>query len=741
MSEEIKISITGDTKSLDDSLSSSMSRAEKAIKIKIEKPLDSALSGTKNKIKTNVEDPLKKAGDETEKSFGKKFGEAFVGQMALPNLASAVFLAGKAFDVAAMAGENFFNVFKGEKLLKIEKQFDAMASSFGVSGEIARAFESRGGGLFQGEDMMQSLTEKLITFEGKIEKMPDLFTAARKAANLFGGDAMDMFEKLSFAAQTGNTKSLRFIFPKLDLEKEIEKYALSQNKLASEISQVEIQQVRLNTILEEANKRLANVSAESDSTASAWVRFKNVIGDIGDESSKATAKSAGFFSTFLNGMADIIKGGPKAVSDIKSMSEAMENQAMVLRELKAKELDLAKYRESQAGRVRGDDPWLVNRIKGLKALSKEYDDYIAKQKRREEVNVGMNGPNLPSKGYTSALDEINKQLRDKLAQAKLLVLNGQYSAEKTLENLNAVNAAKEKQNYAQTLTDKLAILKDYQAKTLISDEQFEQYRAQILKGGTTGNSNINASLALAEQAANQRRLDNEKWFYAEKKRLADEAYQKSIVDQTLFADSWTDNMKGFGKLIQGNIAELNKNYTKTMQNIAATSYNGLVAGVGGAVKNMTLAFRNGQDGLQAFGEAMLATLGDVMVQMGSSFIAMAIPMFWSPIPEHKASAPGLLAGGVGLVAAGALLSASVGNGSTQGLGGTTGNAGGGVSGGTVDPDTPKAYRPEDLVETKQQPKIEINFAGNLLNNKESALYIAEVLQDAAFSNDIRFAGV
>lgn len=742
MSDELKVQLTSDTKSFDASVDASFSRAENIIRTKIEKPLDRAFDKTKKNIKEKVERSIQEAGDKAEKSFGQQFSEAFTGSMALPNIASAAYLAEKAVGALAVAGDKLFNVFQGEKLLKIEKQFEAMASSFNVSADIAKAFESRGGGLFEDDQMMQALTEKLITFEGRIEKMPELFTTARKAVNLFGGDAMDMFEKLAFAAQTGNTRSLRFIFPKLELDKEIEKYAQSQNKLVSELTQTEIQQVRLNTILEEADKRLKNVAVESGSAENGFKRFKVAVGDLADEMTKTTAKAAGgFFSTFFNGMADMIKGGPKAVSEIKSVSEAMENQAMVTRELAFLEKDLENYRKTIQFKARGDDQYTVAKIKSLKELNAEYQKYIERQKAIASTQGEMNGPNMPSKGYTSALSEINKQLRDKIEQSRMILLNNQFSTQKDLENLNLISAAKEKQNQSQLATEKLAILKDYQSKALITEQQFEMYRSQLLKNGATENSTINASLELAQQNFNQRRLENTRWYEEQKREIERQANEDRMASEIIYGDSLLAQTEAIGGLMLSQMGSLRSKSKKTMADIAKTAYGGLVGGIGGAIKNMTLAFRDGKNGLQGFGEAMLATFGDVMAQMGQGYIAMAIPMFWSPLPEDKAAAPGLLAGGIGLVAAGTLLSASVGNGSTQGLGGTTGNAGGGVTGGTVDTGTEKAYRPDDLAEVKQQPKIEVNFAGNLLNNKESALYIAEVLQEASFSNDIKFAGV
>lgn len=737
MSDEIRIQITGDTKPFDTQLEQSLKTAEQTVKIRLEKPLDSALSKSKAGIKKNIQDPIANAGKEAEDSFGKKFSNAFTSGLALPNIASAVFLAQTAIKGLTFAGENFFNVFRGEKLLKIEKNFANMAASFGVAGDMAKAFESRGGGLFAGEDMVQSLTEKLITFEGKIEKMPDLFTAARRAANLFGGDAMDMFEKLSFAAQTGNTRSLRFMFPKLDLQSDVDKYAIAQNKLVSELSNTEIQQIRLNKILDEANKRLQGVSAESTSAAAGWKRLKNAMGDVADDASKATSKGiGGFFSTFTNGMADIIKGGPKAVSEIKSISEAMENQAMATRTIAMLEKDLAAYRKTQAGRIRGDDPYTVKRLNGLKALSKAYDEYIEKQKR-VDLATGASGeqygPSKPSAGYANAIAEINNQIRNKQQQTQTQLIASQYESAKTLENLNLLSAAKEKQLASQSRDEKLAILRDYQSKSIISEEQFTNYRAQLMAKGVTDNQAINNSLAINQQATNARKLEIDRWYEAEKKKLQEDAQFEEIARQMSFQDGFLSGVEGFYDMILKRSQELQKNYSKTMASIADSAINGLGNGIGNGIKRMTIAFRDGQNGLEAFGEAFLATIGDMMVQMGMSFMTMAVPMM---IVSDPRGGP-LMAAGAGLIVAGTLLSASVSGSSGVGSSTTGTDTSSGVTS-VGSTNNPRAIRPDDLAEVRQQPKIEVNFSGNLLNNKESALYIAEVLQDAAFSNDIKF---
>jgi len=180
-----------------------------------------------------------------------------------------------------------------------------------------------------------------------------------------------------------------------------------------------------------------------------------------------------------------------------------------------------------------------------------------------------------------------------------------------------------------------------------------------------------------------------------------------------------------------------KDFENLSKKIGSIALNSLAGGISKGVQKMALAWRDGKVGLEDFGQAFLGVMGDMMVQMGNAFIAQAAAMFFSPDTTMSAKAPGLMAGGIGLVAAGTLLGASVGSSPSPSA------SGGGVSGGStgVSSGTTSLTAPEDKIIAEQKASVNLTVQGNILNNRDSALYLAEVLEDGFRDQAIKFRGV
>jgi hypothetical protein len=160
--------------------------------------------------------------------------------------------------------------------------------------------------------------------------------------------------------------------------------------------------------------------------------------------------------------------------------------------------------------------------------------------------------------------------------------------------------------------------------------------------------------------------------------------------------------------------------------------NSMLISVGQASANAFAAFgqaiAQGENALQAFGKALLNSLGQMAIQMGSMFILQGIAYSFAGL----ANGPPLIAAGAALAVIGGVLSASGGAGPRDVSGGG-GTAGGGIGSVADNPseNNPinRAIAPEDT--TPQTPRTAINLTinGNVLDRRETGLEIAKILEE------------
>lgn len=155
----------------------------------------------------------------------------------------------------------------------------------------------------------------------------------------------------------------------------------------------------------------------------------------------------------------------------------------------------------------------------------------------------------------------------------------------------------------------------------------------------------------------------------------------------------------------------------------------VVAGIVQGTQAITKALINNENAFDAFLSTVLNIMGDMLIQIGGSLIAIGLG-----IEAIKMSIIGLtggpaLAAGLALVILGTLLKSlsSGGGGGAQNVGGGDFGTGGGVAPGQTDV----------AEQEREKPKTEvtINVQGNVLDRRESGLAIAEVLQEYFDTND------
>ena len=136
------------------------------------------------------------------------------------------------------------------------------------------------------------------------------------------------------------------------------------------------------------------------------------------------------------------------------------------------------------------------------------------------------------------------------------------------------------------------------------------------------------------------------------------------------------------------------------------------------------ALAKGQNSFEAFGKAILASIGDFAVQIGGFMIATAIGVTQLRIALQTLNPVGLFIAGAALIAIGGALKAISNAGATGPAGtGSQASAAGGVAA------EPTSVSQEPVGPQGQKTSVTINVEGNILDRRESGLAIAEIIQE------------
>ena len=169
----------------------------------------------------------------------------------------------------------------------------------------------------------------------------------------------------------------------------------------------------------------------------------------------------------------------------------------------------------------------------------------------------------------------------------------------------------------------------------------------------------------------------------------------------------------------------------TAQSLARALNQTIGAGVANAFVAFGAALAKGENALEAFGKVVLGVFADILIQLGTQTLAVGIGMSAVPI-LFGFEGPAAIAAGIGmLVAGGALKALAGGGGGGGGVAAAPATGAGGVAASTAAGVSPLTGQP-DVQE--QGTNVQVVVQGNILNNKESALYIAEVLNESFRSN-------
>lgn len=165
---------------------------------------------------------IKKEADSTAKDIEKNLDDGVEGGFAGLNAVKGKFLLAAA--AAAAAGvaikKSLDSALRGEQVDAIRAQFDNLAQSAGLSGQLLRSqFEDVGQGLVDIEDVLQRASVRVTQLGNNAARLPDILDSARRVAFATGQDVGDTFDTLANGIATGNARALRQLGIIVDLDK------------------------------------------------------------------------------------------------------------------------------------------------------------------------------------------------------------------------------------------------------------------------------------------------------------------------------------------------------------------------------------------------------------------------------------------------------------------------------------------------------------------------------------------
>ena len=688
----------------------------------------------------NINKKAKETGAVVESEFGQalnglKDGLAeiapaatSVGSKILTALSSPLGLVSAA---VVLVGETVKGAFEltveGEKLNKIEKQFDALSESAGIAGErLKKDFLGSLGGVIDDSEAIQSLNKALVSLGSRAQDLPKIMEIARKATNAFGGDVTDRFEAINQAISSGATRQLKAIGININAEQAYKTYAKSIGSTASVLSEAGKQQAILNQVLEIGGRKFASVGTDIGGTTTSFQRLSVSIKNIIESIEQFVANNYGeAFAAFFNAIDVGLKkltGNFKVADKFKELNAEIEQT-----QIRVNQLTFAKFeREGQSGIAAFLQPFkdgegiLANvnvRLLEQKARLKELNEQLLKAKEANSTDPAPAGV-TSKKDATELIKDLERRKAIELEFSQFQF--GQQQARAASEAsqnailLNLNLDAKTKQG----LVDE-----NFAAQSKLSEEQLSKDILGIrekLKNDTSPESlaTQNAEILSVRETFNQQRLLQEQQYREQSKSYTDQI----VFDQLDAYDKIAFGFSRFGKGFSDAAAEFKNTAVKSFQEVGKQAFSSLTKGVGGAFAAFGAALAKGEDASKAFLQSTLKFFGELAVNIGTYFIALGAAKLFG-LPQDKADALPLIAAGAALATLGGVLG-SFGGGSSS----SASSSGGGIS---SSPSTSTDLTPSNQLQRKApDTNVQVVVNGNIFDSDESGSRIVDLINSA-----------
>lgn len=633
----------------------------------------------------------------------------------ITDVAASVYLLKEAFTVLKNAASAALDVvLEGDKILKTEKRFEAFAGAAGIAADVlSNDLRKAVNGFIDDTELLSIAAEAFVRIGKNTADLPKVVELARKSYAVFGGDIIDITDKIIGATETGNSRALRGVGLYLDLEAAVKNYAKAQGTNVKFLTEQQKEQVRLNAIIEAGEQRFAALEIKA-SAVSSFKQLKTALNGLSDEFSKLSSSTLGrVFQTLadyskivVNNLSEGIKKirPAETVQDITFKLEALRKKASEY-EAQVRELGTGAATTAYGANLRGQ-------LILIKEQISNYDEL-----RRKLGNVAAAQAAAAAKGGTgSAGDAQAEQARleaRKAVLAKIQELNVQAGASEVALAQNEFNTFKQRADL-----ERLFLLQKQQVNEEYLKGKAEQEKFFLENGAATQAERDAADEALRAAHLNKLLLLQENYKLQKKQLLNDEA-----ADITTWSGGINAALAGVGEglkmqtmSMKGSLKELGKSFVTTFKSQAT---NAILAFAQGS--------KNAEEAAHDMFNGILNSMGEMLISQGLGFILQGAAFAWAGMPNGGA----LAAAGAAMVAFGATLAAvSAANGGK--VGGASSDAAGGGSAGRQESGTggtDSITKPiADIQPTTPKAEINVNI-GQVFDRKETGSWIADILHE------------
>lgn len=669
------------------------------------------------KLEQQAEKTASKAGKSFDDNLSSKFGN--LGKsLGLVDLAAGFFLAEKAVKAfGAALNQAIDSVLAGEKLQSINKQFDLLSQSAGISAaNLKDSFGKAADGLVDDSALIEVANKALINLGESASDLPKLLEIARKSSSVFGGDVASNFEAINQAIITGSTKQLKALGIVVDSTAVYENYAKSIGRTADQLVQYEKQQALLNEVIRKGNDQFKNVDASVGPATDGFTRLKvssqNLIDNLEKLSSKLLGKSLGASAEAsaagLNRLSLALESVAGTESEKQRANLELLNRELEFFEKKAKNPfaggsfsdpkfvkdNIASITEQIRNLTIAQDTLnkVVQTPKGNTTLGAQLTNDEAQRAAARNTAVGI------SEGAKQALDRINKEV----AEANKKAIEQQ------------TKSASDQLNIEKQLTVDLA---NFKAKSLNDDVSIAQK-----------SYDLNATQANLEALINARRAQENERFAAEQIVIATKYQNLNVENQDLFNQLKEQQAKEHQqRLSQIELLETDKR-NKLVLSLTQIAQAGLNQAVSFGLQTVGASLVKGGSAFANFGATILGILGDVAIQMGQLLIAQGFALNSLAVSLASFNGAAAIAAGAALVVLGGALKALSGGAGASSSGGGIAVSGGS---GTSAPVGESPVTPPDVAQARDTgTKVEVTINGSVFDNDQTGLRIVDLINDA-----------
>lgn len=588
---------------------------------------------------------------------------------------------------------------EGEKILQIGRNFKAIAEDAGQSSEsIKSGISSAVGDIVDMEDALLAANKAMLQLGSNSNRIPEMFELARKASYQFGGEITDIFEKISQAAATGNTRQLKSIGLIIDSEKAYRDYAKSIGTVVKALTDEQRQTAITEAILTQGSQKLKNVTTDNDNLTNSLKKLTVAIDSVKDGFALMFEKAfGGVLADLTKKVAELAAAvGDKFTAAYGKGNDALEARLRLLQAERKEEIDKRNF-------LKQSDEEVAQRLAGL-------DTHYGIIFKRREDEIAL---------LKSQIQHTNELAEMELAHNQAVEAKSAAKDTGASEEARAIRAkfesdllAMKQSRIAQELRTETEA-EAYRNLLLQQRENTEaQYEAKIAEIRIQGELNQTISKSQADQMIVQLEAEKQSKIM-ELQRATEQAALQGYENQVQAAQTAGQGITAaFAQGAAQAQASL-KNYGANGQMVFKT-----------LTSNAANAFRALGDGSKSAGEAMkgflFGSIADVSEAKGQFLLASGI---------GTGNGVEIAQGGALIALAGLLRSQA--DGVSSSVGGVSGGGGGAGSapGGMMD-------KPE--LEEQKKKSVTVQFNGPYFETEQTKRRLMELIREESDATDFKY---